>query len=107
MNSFGEAILDPRFIEKCSYHGAGKTSIVIPKPETNSLSFEQIVKKELDEVRGVEEILNIPDRKMIKKSERYYRKIPSSIDQDEGFFDRSLSSPCSEGHITQTRDESD
>ena len=110
VNSFGEAILDPRFIKKCKNHNAGQTSNLIQKrqtPLTKSLSFEQIIRKELEDVKEAEKISKIPDLKEKRDSEGCYPKMSSVIDQDEGFFDRSSSSPCSDENITQSLDVSD
>ena len=110
VNSFGEAILDPRFIKKCKNHNAGQTSNLIQKrqtPLTNSLSFEQIVRKELEDVQEAEKMFKIPDIKAKKDSEGCCPKMLPTIDQDEGFFDRSLSSPCSDENISQSLDISD
>ena len=107
VNSAGEAILDPRFISKCPCHGQTKT-----EPETESkfkaslMSLENIVTKELENVQSVQNTENssqlgtgdnfkVPDRKERKDSEKSCDSKLSS-DQDEGFFDRSSSSPCFE-----------
>ena len=96
VNSFGEAILDPRFIKPCNNHHQNKRTTAL-----TNLTFEQIVKKELDEVREAEEMFKTPDRKERQNSDCCDSKTSSASEPDEGFFDRSLSSPCSEGHISQ------
>ena len=97
VNTFGEAILDPRFINPCKNHHQNKRT-TFPK----ALTFEQIVKKELDEVHEAEKLFKTPDRKERTNSESCDSKISSSSsDPDEGFFDRSFSSPCSEENITR------
>ena len=97
MNPFGEAILDPRFLKPCNNHQQNKTF-------SKSLSYEPNHNKESDPVQEEEEeedSFKIPNRKERKDSESCDSKISSASDQDEGFFDRSLSSPCSDENITQ------
>ena len=104
VNPFGEAILDPRFLKPCNNHQQNKQ-----KTFSKSLSYEPNHDKEIDQAQEDEEeeeeeeedSFKIPDRNERKDSESCDSKISSASDQDEGFFDRSLSSPCSDENITQ------
>lgn len=96
VNPFGEAILDPRFLKPCSNHQQNKQ-----KTFSNPLSYETNHKKEIDQVQEEEDSFKIPNRKERKDSESCDSKMSSASDQDEGFFDRSLSSPCSDENIIQ------
>ena len=105
VNAAGEAILDPRFISKCRCHD--QTQATQHKPQTEAkfkaslMSFENIVTKELENVQsgqnteGEGDNFKVPERKERKDSEKSCDSKVSS-DQDEGFFDRSSSSPCFE-----------
>ena len=95
VNPFGEAILDPRFLKPCNNHQQNK-----PKTFSNPLSYETNHNQEIDQVQEEEEdSFKIPNRKERKDSESCDSKMSSASDQDEGFFDRSLSSPCSDENI--------
>ena len=96
VNPFGEAILDPRFLKPCNNHQPNKT---FSKP----LSYETNHNKESDPVLQEEEkdSFKIANKKERKDSESCDSKMSSASDQDEGFFDRSLSSPCSDENIIQ------
>ena len=105
VNPFGEAILDPRFLKPCNNHQQNKQ-----KAFSKSLSYEPNHKKEIDQAQEEEDeeeeeeeedSFKIPDRKERKDSESCDSKTSSASDQDEGFFDRSLSSPCSDENIIQ------
>ena len=96
VNPFGEAILDPRFLTPCNNHQQNKQ-----KTFSNPLSYEPNHNKEIDQVQEEEDSFKIPNRKERKDSESCDSKMSSASDQDEGFFDRSLSSPCSEENIIQ------
>ena len=97
VNPFGEAILDPRFLKPCNNHQQNKQ-----KAFSKSLSYEPNHDKEIDQIQDEEEdSFKIPNRKERKDSESCDSKMSSASDQDEGFFDRSLSSPCSDENIIQ------
>ena len=96
VNPFGEAILDPRFLKPCNNHKTNKQ-----KTFSKSLSYEPNHIKEIEQVREEDESFKIPNRKERKDSESCDSKTSSASDQDEGFFDRSLSSPCSDENVIQ------
>ena len=99
VNAEGEAILDPRFLTPC--HGGGHASSQDPPPPNFSqtlMALETIVTEELEHVQGTNtdnQDAKVPDRKERKDSEKSCDSKVSS-DQDEGFFDRSSSSPSFE-----------
>ena len=99
VNAEGEAILDPRFLTPC--HGGGHASSQDPPPPNFSqtlMAFETIVTEELEHVQATNtdnQDAKVPDRKERKDSEKSCDSKVSS-DQDEGFFDRSSSSPSFE-----------
>jgi len=109
VNAAGEAILDPRFISKCPCHGQTQATPHKPQTEENFkaslMSLENIVTKELENVQsgqneehsqmGEGDNFKVPERKERKDSENSCDSKISN-DQDEGFFDRSSSSPCFE-----------
>ena len=106
VNAFGEAIVDPRFLN--SHHN--NTENIQEAIGNPLMSFENIVKKELEEVQSAQNTgtlvtdshnFKVPDRKERKDSEKSCDSKFSS-DQDEGFFDRTSSSPCFEESNSQS-----
>ena len=105
VNAFGEAIVDPRFLTT----GHNNTVNIQETIQNPLMSFENIVKKELEEVQSAQTTtlvtdthnFKVPDRKERKDSEKSCDSKFSS-DQDEGFFDRTSSSPCFEESNSQS-----
>ena len=98
--------MDPRFLTS-SHNGAENIQETIENP---LMSFENIVKKELEEVQNAQTTgtlvtdnhnFKVPDRKERKDSEKSCDSKFSS-DQDEGFFDRTSCSPCFEESNSQS-----
>jgi len=83
VSPFGEAMVDPRFLSPCQNQSKQNISEKFAK---SLLSFENIVEKELK---------NMKTMKKKSTEDRCF----SYSDQDEGFFDRSSSSPpyCDRG----------
>ena len=72
--------MDPRFLSPCQNKSKPNISQNYAK---SLLSFENIVEKELKSMKCTSDV-----------SENSRKKFPSFSDQDEGFFDRSSTSPC-------------
>ena len=97
--------MDPRFLTT-SHNNTVNIQETIQNP---LMSFENIVKKELEEVQSAQNTtlvtdthnFKVPDRKERKDSEKSCDSKFSS-DQDEGFFDRTSCSPCFEESNSQS-----
>ena len=83
MGPFGEAIVDPRFLE--SSHSKANSKITQSFAE-NLLSLESIVKQELSDI-------NTTNPKPKEPLQNNRKKLTSWSDLDEGFYDRASVSP--------------
>ena len=92
---YREAIVDPRFIEKCNLH---RTPIMLPKLESPLFTIEKIIESELknfsNSQNSSEEIIISP----FGGEKESQDKVPLPAGQndfyaDEGFYDKPSISP--------------
>ena len=95
---FREAIIDPRFIEKCNLHKTIGTPIMLPKLENPLFTIEKIIESELknfsNSQNSSEEIIISPFGGQKESQEKV--PLPSGQNDlyaDEGFYDKPSISP--------------
>ena len=92
-----EAIVDPRFIEKCHLHKANHSPIMLPKLENPLFTIEKIIESELknfsDSQKSGEGKASSPGSQAENLGKVPLPAVHNDFDADEGFYDKPSISP--------------
>lgn len=93
---YREAIIDPRFIEKCNLHKGDATPIMLPKLENPLFTIEKIIESELKNFSNTQSS-KVMMSSLASQSQNTEKNSPSSgvndLYADEGFYDKPSISP--------------
>lgn len=92
-----EAIVDPKFIEKCNLHKAHHSPIMLPKLENPLFTIEKIIESELknfsDSQKSGEENASSLGGQAENIGKVPLPAVHNDFDADEGFYDKPSISP--------------